>query len=60
MFAELVTSGNMVQLKNGVCFILAEAKAEGGLRCKENFEAFSFLKVKFVVLFFFFSNLCRK
>lgn len=52
MFAELVTSGNMVQLKNGVWFILADAKAEGGLRCKENFEAFSFLKVKFVFWWF--------
>lgn len=27
--AELVTSGNMVQLKNGVCFILPEAKVGG-------------------------------
>lgn len=40
MFAELVTSGNMVQLKNRVCFILSEAKVVGGLRYKENVESF--------------------
>lgn len=40
MFAQLLTSGNMVQLKNGVCFILSETKVVGGLRCKENVESF--------------------
>lgn len=42
--AELVTSGNMVQLKNGVCFILPEAKVGGGGE-KKILKAFSFLKV---------------
>lgn len=34
MFAELVTSANMVQLKNGVYFILSEAKVLGRFEMK--------------------------
>lgn len=53
MFAELFTSGNMVQLKNRISFIWSEAKLGVGLRFKENIECFSFCEGDFV--FFFFS-----
>lgn len=48
MFAELFTSGNMVQLKNGISSFWSEEKIGVSLRCKENIESFSFSEGEFV------------